>query len=250
MKKSLITLFAVAGLASGATMSLDDLNNTYGAVIGGGEGYYANNPINTATSVNGTFSTSTSYSDLSNLFTNTNTWYVNGTCNFNVGYTNKDTITPNGVSLIAGGPKADSANGGIAFTLSADLLANFIGDLTLSFDASRVAGNNNTNHEIKFGFITSEGSYVSSVYNTKTGDNLLTDSPNVKLTLSSDIVESLKNQGTDQKVILVAETNQVTGSNSIVMMNNFALDGEMVPEPATASLSLLGLAALMIRRRR
>lgn len=47
----------------------------------------------------------------------------------------------------------------------------------------------------------------------------------------------------------------ISGANGVNKMNTLSpifteIRGEMVPEPATATLSLLGLAALMMRRRR
>lgn len=65
------------------------------------------------------------------------------------------------------------------------------------------------------------------------------------ITLSSEQIESIL--GTDKLVVVYRQTGAGTtlGINSLVY-NAVVL----VPEPATASLSLLGLAALMLRRRR
>ncbi|MCC8124321.1 MAG: PEP-CTERM sorting domain-containing protein, partial [Akkermansia sp.] len=57
------------------------------------------------------------------------------------------------------------------------------------------------------------------------------------------------NANEDGELILTVNT---PGSSHTPTFNALAISGETasVPEPATASLSLLGLAALMVRRRR
>ena len=49
---------------------------------------------------------------------------------------------------------------------------------------------------------------------------------------------------------VTASKNEAYGSGCFIGLKEIQVNGEVVPEPATASLSLLGLAALMMRRRR
>ena len=254
MKKTLITLLALAGVAAADTLTLNlsDLNSP-STLIGG--------KSNSAKETSAAFDNTTSFTTLTGLFTDSNKWYVSKGYNTEV---NQDTThgvpaSSDGVILVAGGPqdKGRSAIGGIEFSLSASQLSQFDGPLTFSFNALHHYGNDNSNHEITFYLLTDAVTLSSPTYNTKTGANLLKETSQgtatpltVLLTFTSEQVAVMQATGKDQTFAFVAYSNAVNGSNTGVLMNNFKLSGEMVPEPTTATLSLLALAGLAARRRR
>lgn len=56
--------------------------------------------------------------------------------------------------------------------------------------------------------------------------------------------------GESMTLTVTASKNEAYGSGCFIGLTGIQINGEVVPEPATASLGLLGLAALMMRRRR
>lgn len=56
--------------------------------------------------------------------------------------------------------------------------------------------------------------------------------------------------GESLTITIDASKNSAYGAGCFVGLTGIQINGELVPEPATASLGLLGLAALMMRRRR
>lgn len=253
MKKTLLALLALSGAASAEISSLDVLNETYGTLIG--------SRSNTATEATTAFGPASTYTDLKNLLNTENVWYV--TNNYvedldvykSTRYNNLPEIPTDTVTIVAGGPSANSASGAIKFTLNAETIAQYEGAITLTFDVALHEGNNRQNHAFTFalmGNLEDSDFKTSITYNSKSGNNLLTTTDTkVELSMSAEQVEAMQTAGTDQTLVLLAATDQVTGSNRSVTMKNFALEGQKnVPEPATAALSLLALAGLAARRRR
>lgn len=164
-----------------------------------------------------------------------------------------DSTSPSdGVTLVTGGSPNNmtSVAGGIHSTL-----ATCTGDLTFSFDLKLTsAGNNNKNHAFSFFLMNGGETLQSLTYNSKTGDNLLSvsSSINVQRTFTAEEVSAIRDAGIDQDLVFLASTDSVTGSNQGVLTSNFQLSGEglAVPEPATASSGLAGMAFLLMRRRK
>ena len=241
MKKTLITLMSLAGVATAEPLTLElTALNSPGTLIGGAK--------NNAAVTTNAFDNTTDFTTLTGLFTESDKWYVSQGYNTNVGTSDVPSST-DGAVLVAGGPgTARSAIGGIEFSLTSTQLSQFDGAIDFTFNVSRQGGNNNSNHQITFYLLTDSVTLTSSTYNTKTGDNLLTadSSTYVSLTFNAEQVAAMQATGEDQTFVFVAYSDAVNGSNSGVLMNNFT----MIPEPATATLSLLALAGLAARRRR
>lgn len=72
---------------------------------------------------------------------------------------------------------------------------------------------------------------------------------NVSYNLTDEQMSALKANGTGKVYAVLGSSGGTNGNNATV--TDISLEGTLaVPEPATASLGLLGLAALMLRRRR
>jgi hypothetical protein len=258
MKKTIISLLALAGVAAAAEVLTLDLSalNSPGTLIGGDS--------STALTTSSAFDNTTDYATLTGLFTETGKWYASYGYNNNI-----NTSTGNGVPssalgavLVAGGPVQNgrSTIGGIEFTLTAAQLAQFDGPLTLSFEVAHHYGNDNKNHQISFYLLTGAVTLTSEIYNSKSGSNLLEESSvaqspfsTVSLAYTADQVDAMKATGKDQTFAFVAYTDAINGSNTGFLMKNFQMSGfaaPAVPEPTTATLSLLALAGLAARRRR
>ena len=240
MKKTLIALLALAGIATADTAPIDSLNNTYGTLIG--------SRANEAATASAVINASSDYSTLMTLLSESNKWYVTS------GYvTDLDGFlghSSSAVTLAAGGPSANSASGAIKFTIGAETLAQYEGPITLSFDVVLAGGNNNKNHTFTFALMGSNFS-TAMTFGSKSGDNVLTDkAQTVTLSMNAAQVEAMQATGADQTLVFLAASDAVTGSNRGVAMSNFSLNGELIPEPTTATLSLLALAGLAARRRR
>ena len=251
MKKTFITLLALCGMAAAETLSFNlSALNTPNTLIGGS----SNNALITSSS----FDSSTDFSTLTSLFTETGKWYASNGYNNNVG-TADVPGSNDGVVLVAGGPGGSgrSTIGGIEFSLSAVELAEVCGPITFSFDVAHHYGNDNKNHQFTFYLLTESVRLTSSTYNSKSGDNLLVESATtqspfytVTLAFTDDEVDAMKATGKDQTFAFVAYSDAVNGSNTGALMKNFQMSGQVIPEPASATLSLLALAGLAVRRRR
>ncbi len=246
-----MAIMALAGVAMGDTVTYDFAALDAPDTIIGGAG---NNASVTSTA----FDNTTSFATLTGLLTQSNTWYASYGYNNNINTSVQNGVpgSSTGVVLVAGGPGASgrSTIGGIEFSLSAAELAQVAGPLTFSFNAAHQYGNDNKNHEITFILMSERATLTSSVYNSKEGSNLLEEGAvvpqTVELTFSADQVDAMKATNADQTFVFVVYTNAVNGSNTGVLMNNFTMSGLLIPEPATATLSLLALCGLAVRRRR
>lgn len=249
MKKTLFAILALNGLVLAETPVADvtSINGTYGTVMGG----YSDS-INNALITQNAITSSSTYSELNNQLLTEDEWYISNGFNTNVG---GYTANEGAITLIAGGPPSagNSAVGAIKFTVTAGALYECTGALTLSFDICLTsAGNPQKNHEFTFSLLSRDYT-VSTTYNSKEGSNLLsaTTTTTASLTLTEEQVAAMKQSEKNQTLILLVSTNNITGSNKGVLMSNFQLQGvSLVPEPATATLSLLALAGLAVRRRR
>ena len=254
MKKTIITLLALAGVAGADTVvstldaTLDGIRGTYGAVAGGDN--TDDDKFNTAIEASKVLTSSTTYAEFMSELELENTWYI--TKNFNSGvYGDGYASDPEAVTIVLGGPSGTQPTlAAIRFTIKSEDILNCTGPLTLSFDVKTAHGNDKKNHAVTF-YLLNEITKVSSLtYNTQGSSNtLLSDNPtNVRITLSDEQVNELKATNKDYDFIFMAEADDTTGSNRGIKLNNFKLT--TVPEPTTATLSLLALCGLAARRRR
>ena len=254
MKKTLITLLALAGVAMADTITFDlAALNAPSTLIGGAS--------NSALVTSAAFDNTTNFSTLTGLFTESGKWYASAGYNNNINTTTGNGVpsSTEGVVLVAGGPSSSgrSTIGGIEFSLTASEIAQVDGPLTFSFEIAHHYGNDNKNHQVSFYLLTDAVTLTSPTYNTKEGDNQLVESStsaspfySVTLSFNAEQVAAMQATGEDQTFAFVAYSDAVNGSNTGVLMKNFQMSGEMVPEPTTATLSLLALAGLAARRRR
>ncbi len=104
MKKTIIALMALAGVAAADSTPLTVLNDTYGTLIGG----YNSNDKTNGTNANAAGTNFTlNYSSMSEILTKSGEWYVSS-WNENVGGFTYDNT---GIIVVAGGPKTPSADG-------------------------------------------------------------------------------------------------------------------------------------------
>lgn len=251
MKKTIIALMAFAGMAMADTITLNlSALNAPGTLIGGD----SSNALTTTAA----FDNTTSYTTLTGLLTESNKWYASLGYNNNINTTTGNGVPSSntGVVLVAGGPSGSgrSTIGAIEFSLTAAEIAQVDGPLTFSFNAAHQYGNDNKNHELTFILMSESVTLTSAVYNSKEGSNLLVEGAakplTIELTFTAEQVDAMKATNADQTFAFVAYSNAVNGSNTGVLMNNFQMKGEAIPEPTTATLSLLALAGLAARRRR
>lgn len=87
-------------------------------------------------------------------------------------------------------------------------------------------------------------------YNGATSTNTSTGSWDGVHTGSYKYSNVLLKAGESMTLTVTASKNEAYGSGCFIGLTGIQIKGEVVPEPATASLGLLGLAALMMRRRR
>ncbi|QAA50420.1 PEP-CTERM sorting domain-containing protein [Akkermansia muciniphila] len=87
-------------------------------------------------------------------------------------------------------------------------------------------------------------------YNGATSTNTSTGSWDGVRTGSYEYGDVLLKAGESMTLTVTASKNEAYGSGCFIGLTGIQIKGEVVPEPATASLGLLGLAALMMRRRR
>ena len=128
---------------------------------------------------------------------------------------------------------------GTAVTLTSDY-ASYTG-LTLSVDCAGLhSGANFTTLNIVYQ--TAEGWQISQL--TGQASSLIQTGMTLSVDLSGTPLTS------DTAYIVMSTRNGGGNTNSNLLFSMSATAEDVVPEPATASLSLLGLAALMVRRRR
>lgn len=87
-------------------------------------------------------------------------------------------------------------------------------------------------------------------YNGATSTNTSTGSWDGVRTGSYEYSDVLLKAGESMTLTVTASKNEAYGNGCFIGLTGIQINGEVVPEPATASLGLLGLAALMMRRRR
>lgn len=127
---------------------------------------------------------------------------------------------------------AQNAGGGVANN-------NYVGG---------AAGNLNKPVNITLGMRGQDNQTLA--YNGATTTNQTTGSWDGVHTGNYEYSNVLLKAGKSMTLTVTASKNEAYGSGCFIGLKEIQVNGEVVPEPATASLSLLGLAALMMRRRR
>ncbi len=223
MKKTLIALFALAGLASGATLSLTTPAN--GELSSGNSGFFWTEDDVASTEGD----TLTSW-ELSFTLTDTNA-LANDTFLFGTERNN---------SGAAGFILKEHADGSIQLTTKDISAPN---DYNVSLAAGTVS--QNTGVTITLSYVATEnldGDIIGGTFTLSSGSESVTLEVDTADYNNNTAFECSQNNGTR------LWTNG--GNEKFTNITLSKLDNQVVPEPATASLSLLGLAALMIRRRR
>lgn len=253
MKNSLFLLaFAAAPVfAAGDTIVMDlftapgsNLVSTSGVVIG-------SNQKTPGTLASSSVTAGADYATLNSALTQDLTWYSNVGPNTqtNIG----DIVAAAGaVTIVTDGPNGSGRVSGAAFavTLGADIVSSLKPDseMTLTFDISVTTGNNNDpGQSLNAQMLTSAG--VSDVFTYSNTGKKATAPASATLTLDSTTVAALAASQQQQKIIVLFSDTAVTGgTNEGWTVSNLKL--HYAPEPATATLSLLALAALASRRKR
>lgn len=251
------TLFLVMALTLPQAFAIDyniDLGKTEGSSIVSSTGVVIGSNAKTS----GTIQSDdvvygATYTTLSSAIGRGLTWYSN------IGFSSDTNIgdispTANAVTIVTDGPNISQAVTGAAFayTLSAQTVADLdiAKGLSVSFDIKVGSGNNNnTAQSVNVQLLTAFGD--SNTFSYSNPNKTETPSGTATLTLDSDILTQLSQSGTDQELIFfVSDPSTVTGTNEGWTISNIKLSYSVVPEPATATLSLFALAGLAFRRRR
>lgn len=247
MKKTIITLMALAGVAMAEPFGVEAsaLNGTYGAVVG--PSYMPADTESNCLIATQVISATSTYLELATTLEQKDTWYLSSARNTNLGGYSPNV---NGVTLVAGGPGANahSAVAAIKFDVAANILQECGETFALTFDIQKITnvGNDNVNHSYTFSLLSADYRVDSLTYHALVGNVVPSvGTSTVELTFNAEQLSALKASGTDQTLVLVAATTETTGNRGI-LMNNFMF----IPEPSTATLSLLALAGLAARRRR
>ncbi len=246
MKKTLIALFALAGMASGATLSLDSslVQNSTGTAQSAFELCKSSDP-------SGTFNRNQEKvfeGDSNNNVKASFSFYVNVSELYNASSINDtDILTLNSLSFLGnnsgwytgGNRQVTVSNGTDSVTVSLNESSNRISSANFSTTDFNEFTFNVTD---TLTFLIEATDVASSLairwYDPNGGYSM----PAVSFTQNAD---GTANDG-DDHTKNPFDTN-VKYNAPIIRLG---VTVTQVPEPATASLSLLGLAALMIRRRR
>lgn len=200
------------------------------------------------------------YSTLTPILSSNLTWYSNvGSTTDGTNITDINAVN-GAATIVTDGPGGTSrvSAAAFAYTLTSSVISTLdtSKSITLSFKVSVSGGNNSSKTQsIEFSLLSSAGSADSVSYTNTNGKN--TAETEVTLTLSSAMVQLLAQPGddqtiADQKLIFIASDSSITaGTNEAFTIKDIKLKySTTVPEPATATLSLLALAGLCVRRRR
>lgn len=237
----LVSLPATAAYYS----SIEGINNTYGTLVG--------SRANNAKVTQAPISSLSTYDELVSQLPTKNEWYVTSGYNANIsGYA----ATPGAITIVAGGPanNGSAMSTAIMFDITKEQLASMTDEFILFFDVRLTdAGNNKENHAFNFNLSTLLNPGSTNPWYSKKSISLHTKTNNTPSGLTTmqismaTILDDMKARESDHTMILQIQTSETYGSNKGIEVSNFRV---LVPEPATATLSLLGLGALAWRRRR
>lgn len=230
MKKTLITLLAICGVAAAETVTL----TMPGTANNGGHGSIS------ATTAITTFANN---ADGGYLFNNGG--QVDPDASFDEGIL----TTTDGITSLTLAPRTGAGGSGEAIVLSGSNLIGYSVD-SFTFGIAGSSCTSTANIALTLAVIQNSGSTWSVVENT-TGSLTLNSGAELTLTLSQSI-----DWTSSYKVVAVIDNTAKTlgGGNSptytMTGITMSAVATRVVPEPTTATLSLLALAGLAARRRR
>lgn len=116
----------------------------------------------------------------------------------------------------------------------------------LSFSMNLTPSGTTGTYTYSVWYETNDGEMVELCKETRNNNGT---SWNVHYDLTEDQLKAMKENGNGKVYAVVGSTGGNGGDNATI--EDFSLEGTLaVPEPAAASLGLLGLAGLMLRRRR
>lgn len=239
MKKTLITLLALAGVASAQSLTISNANNTASAT---GDWFAELS----ATSTNITTITTTG---VTNTFTSTaytNSFYsvathvgAGGSYDYVLTFTLAKDINLSGFSIDFLLHSKDGTAQPFNRTLSYDLTltTTTATDPLVSFQGQTITTTT--------GSTSGHATYNGAAYNADGSVNEETKLGTAHFTLSDSVVLAA---GTEYKLTIahIAQANSTAGT--FVGIGNIAM--KVIPEPTTATLSLLALCGMAARRRR
>jgi len=235
MKKTLITLLALAGVAAAQPLTISNANNTASAT-----GDWLTEVSATAINVTGTNTfTSTDYTN--SFFTVATNVGSGGTYDYVLTFTLAKDVDLSGFSI----DFLLHNNGGYAQTVNRTLSY----DLTLANAEETLVSYT----EQSITTTTGEGAdgqaitvhYTGAAYNADGSINEYTKLGTAAYTLSESVFLAA---GTEYKLTIANIAKDDNGQGTFVGIGNIAMD--VIPEPTTATLSLLALCGLAARRRR
>ena len=229
MKKTLITLLAICGVAAAETVTL----TMPGTANNGGHGWI---------SAEGAVTAFANSADGGYMFN------VGGDVNPDASFNEGVLTTTDGVTSLTLAPRTGAGGSGEAIVLSGSNLVGYSVD-SFTFGIAGSSCTSTANIALTLAVITNSDSGWSVVENT-TGSLTLNSGAELTLTLSQSI-----DWTSSYKVVAVIDNTAKTlggGNSPTYTMTGITMSAVTtpVPEPTTATLSLLALAGLAARRRR
>ena len=233
MKKTIIALMALAGVAAAETLTISNANNTATTT---GDWFTELS----ATTANVTGSKAFSATDYTNSFYSVATNVGEGgeydyVLTFTLGQNVELSSFSIDFLLHSGSGAAQPVNRTLSYdltlTTATDTLVSYI-DQSITTTTGRTSGN---------------ATYKGAAYNTDGSINDETKLGTATFTLPDSVMLTA---GTEYKLTIADIAKNDNGQGTYVGIGNIAMSGQVIPEPTTATLSLLALAGLAARRRR
>ena len=234
MKKTLITLLALAGVAAAQPLTISNANNTAIAT-----GDWLTEVSATAINVTaGTGTNTFTSTDYTNSFFTVATNVGNGgTYDYVLTFTFAKDVDLSGFSidflLHSGAGAAQPVNRTLAY------------DLTLTNATETLVSYTDQSITTTTGRTSGDATYKGVAYNADGSINEETKLGTAAYTLPESVFLAA---GTEYKLTIANIAKNDSGQGTFVGIGNIAMD--VIPEPTTATLSLLALAGLAARRRR
>ncbi len=231
MKKTLITLLALAGVAAADTLTISNADNTAAAT-----GDWFTELSATAINISGTNSfTSTDYTDsFYSVATNVGS---GGTYDYVLTFTLAKDVDLSSFSIDFLLHNSDGAAQPVNRTLSYDLTLSDATGTLVSYAGQSITTTT--------GRTSGWATYKDVAYNADGSINEETKLGTATFSLPDSVFLAA---GTEYKLTIANIAKNDTGAGTFVGIGNIAMN--VIPEPTTATLSLLALCGLAARRRR